>query len=215
MKKLIILITLTFIILSCSSSENSKKVNECTEQYFALEREISKCNLEETNNTLYIEYSKLNNQCKIYQNVASDKNTLCMNNIEALTCEDVAKFKTIQDINGVEGCFDFPKKTKKQACVENYDSYCRSSFYECGKTALKGICDDTKSIYGTEQSREISFDDSQLENFCNTTVNGSEEIEMGDFFSETCSNYRNNLDCSSVPEFDFRNDDWKTQCSQE
>jgi len=213
MKTLILVLSLFLITTSCdnggSTISDESGVNNCREESSYISDLYKKCGQE-------IEFDVF---CKIYENdgaTGSYESYLnCTNNLDNLSCDDLAEIETVNDIDSSLGCFDFPKKTKKDACVENYKNYCSSSFYECGETALTGICDDAKNIYGSSESREIDFDKSKLEAFCKTTVNGSTEIEMSDLFNETCSRYRDNLECNSVPEFDLRNDDWKTQCIQD
>ncbi len=214
---LTLLLSLFLITTSCDNGGyiDASTIDQCGEQHSKIVLMLEKCEINVSNNSLYKEYASFGDICKVYQTVSSDKNDLCRSNIEALTCNDVSALNTVDKLNSIDGCFDFPKKTKKEVCVENYKSYCKSSFYECGESALRGICDDAKNIYGSSESREISFDETKLESYCKTRSDASTEIEKSDLFNQTCSRYRENLDCATVPEFDFRNDNWKTQCTQD
>jgi len=221
MKNLTILITLIlslfFITTSCDSGGTTGEADtrdDCFIEMEGVARAFKRCNTPENIVNSFSEYeNKIG--CNIYSKLQSDNWQTCSDALRELSCEDVNKITTVDDIDSSLGCFDFPRKTKKEVCAENYKSYCSSSFHECGESALTGICDEAKNIYGSSESREISFDDTKLDNHCKTRTDANEEIEMSDFFNETCFRYRNNLECNSVPEFDFRNDDWKTQCSQE
>jgi hypothetical protein len=218
MKNLMILLTLIFslflIITSCSDEIIDNSSNDCEKQFNLVNDAFIRCQPTEDVAKAFIAY-KEGIGCDIYTQKISDNSQKCEDNLSSLLCNDVNKIKTVDDIDSSLGCFDFLKKTKKDACIENYKRYCSSSFYECGEGALSGICDDAKNIYGSSESREIDFDESKLDTFCKTAVNANQEVEISDFFNVTCPRYRDDLDCATVPEIDFRNDDWKNFCGDE
>jgi hypothetical protein len=215
MKNLIILLILsmTFFATSCVETTSSELENPCVLEELAVVTKTRDCNV--NNSTLADETIYQQLTCQLYsvtqESVTHDS---CINNLELLTCEEFVNMDSVQGFEDL-GCFNYPKGTKKDACAINYKSYCSSSFYECGETALSGICLDASSIYGSSESREIDFDTSKLKTYCASTINGDEDVELDDSFSRICPQYRDELVCDSIPDFDFRNDDWKTQCIEQ
>jgi len=129
---------------------------------------------------------------------------------ERTTLSKELKTKKLEEI---DGCMQMNKITKKEICVSNYVQYCTQSFYECGESGLKGYCNEIKNIYGNSESKEISFDETKLNNYCSGIADANEDTTQEDSFSQVCVNYRDNLECDSVPELDFISDNWSTQCT--
>ncbi len=131
------------------------------------------------------------------------KQKRCIKNIENLSCEDINKFDTIDEIleNGIDSCFDFKRKTKKSVCKENYKEYCRSINYVC--SGYMELCEQLK-------------DENKLEEYC--SLASDEFIQEKDYFS--CPYLEDNVKkvCENIPDnfiFDFRGDSWKNELPEE
>ena len=219
MRFLILFVILLFMVtsfysISCSSS-GTKEARNCEAEKANIINRLEKCGINETNQSLYSDYLK-SPFCETYKDIPSDTYGLCNEIMDKLSCEELGKLDTIDKLNSIPHCFDFPKYTKKDVCESNVKKYCSAFIFEkCGYDKVPEYCHKT----GTHKNDEgngvdvLDLDGNKIDEYCLTTVNADDNISsVEDFFYRTCFNY--SIDCNNIQEIDFRNDDWKTMCGE-
>jgi hypothetical protein len=222
MKNLIILLSLSLILITASCSGGSGDIdnsNSCSSQFDYVAEAFERCNSSEDIIATFREYQQ-NNGCDIYDpntTLNNDKPRTCHDGLRALSCEDVNKIKTVDDIDSSLGCFDFPKRTNKEVCEENLTFYCIIDVYKaCGYDKLPEYCHVTGKVEDQEGQVTPVLNKEKIIEYCATTIDGDNDMEdKFDLFHriDECRNYE--FDCENIPEVDFRNDDWKTQCVEQ
>jgi len=219
MKILISLTTLFVFIMinACAKDESSESPSYsgetiCEAEYKHLTNLIRSCN---------------NSQEEVFEH--SCRNTLeeqgtnihtgtyykdCAKSLNELTCEELNNIKSRDDFKNVEDCLVYPDAKKIGICVMNTSVYCNNISDKCGNEKLYGICVTSKHEYIDDEDRnKTDFKHEMIVNHCKEMANKDEKANFNDLLYHTCENYQ--IDCSNVQEFDFRNDDWKTQCLAE
>jgi len=215
MKNLIILLTLSFcfIAISCNSSSNEEKVqDDCRKQLNYVNDTFKRCKPSEETVKSFLDSRA--GGCDVYSEKFSDNHETCKENLLTVSCDDVNKFMTVDDVDESLGCFDFPKFKKEEACVTNVVSYCSQYiFKECAYDKLPEYCHKTGTTKDDEAKLWLNVNTEKIKNYCSSTISGNNDMFNDDFFHKTCHNYQ--VDCNNIEEIDFRNDNWKTECSQE
>ncbi len=207
MQKILIVLFLMLTIVSCDNKDggNSDEADFCSMEFEKIEYIFNDCQLDnDLGNYVSI--------CRMYSKVVSDTDFTCLDKLETFktSCEEAAKIKTLDDFKAIEGCLNFPLKTKKEICAENQENYCRNVYYSCGEEKIPVACAGYET-YGSSESHEIKFDKSKLAEYCVTTENGTQEISgIEDIYSIACGNVE--YDCANLTDLNFKNDSWKTSC---
>lgn len=210
MKKILIALFSMLIMISCENenSGDGDEANDCYMEISFMNQIQNKC--KNTSQAIYIiEYI---DYCDIVTTIHSKTHSSCSEKIDKMyeTCEGVSEIETLDDLKAIEGCLNFPLKTKKDVCVENQRTYCEKVYFQCGKDKLPAVCSDF-TIKESSDHSDVIFNDSDLTEYCATTENGTQEISgIEDIYSTACGNVQ--YDCANLTDLNFKNDSWKTSC---
>jgi len=224
MKFLITLLVLTLSIFlittSCDKESDSsalpsvERIFVCQSEYDLYSSIFKGCNNSEeaikiTCNSSLEESFAITNYDSVY-----NEYSLCLVNLNNLSCDEINLIKTKNDLKNIEGCLVYQDVKKSETCDINTLTYCNNLFDTCGKDALYGICSTSYHEYVDGEGRnKKEFNYNNIKSYCDESINKDEKADFTDLFKRTCKNYATR--CTSVPEFDFRNDDWKAECLSE
>lgn len=213
--------TLLISIISYGCSKENSNIQKDYEDicYYVMSRmseKISECEGEtsdfQENNSEYCKQWVIDDE-----ELAQEKYDECLTNIKELSCDNAIQIETTDDFKQLAGCLEGFKKatppTNEEVCVGNYIAYCSQSFYECGESILYSVCDESKNVYGSTESKEITFNSEIIKNFCMEMNNSSELSDTSNYILNYCPDFRENTDCGNFQELDFRSDNWKDQCT--
>lgn len=185
------------LLIFCACSTEHSTANYLQEQIDSIDKKRFECDLPPA-------YKLHNSALYIFKNSSQSTNVQCHNNIHAISCDEIAKMETIEAFEAIEGCFQFPKHSKKEICIKNIALYCERSYTTC----KSGTCEEI--ISSVNERGNVFLDESKLESYCESTINGDQEPSgSGDVYDFACKDHP--LDCSES--FDFRDDSWKSNCT--
>ncbi|MBN2695237.1 hypothetical protein JXR93_11305 [bacterium] len=222
-----LIFALIFLQISCGiTNTEGDAINYCSREYRMLGDVISMCkvSIEPTE----APYCNSNYRKDGYMN-KSETFDQCHDFLDQFynSCEG-AETLTYDFLKNEKGCFNYPFKTKKEACVINKIGECEAIYNNCGIEKMGSMCQNYEFVYSEGGNRkDIKFNSTEIETYCESTINGDEEISsIYDIFNWGFDwNYSipNNpnceepyqFSCDNVPIIDFRNDDWKAVCPSE
>jgi hypothetical protein len=221
-KIIITILLISLFIFSCTEEieviQHEDGYNDCSPEFGKLYSRYMECN----NENYFSYFAAGSSDCNIYSVWKSETVNTCKENLDALSCEEIATINTIDKFEEIDGCLNFPRKTKKEACIENYKIYC-VDLLSCGEEALYGICTEYEKLeekeincddngQNCETYTPIIFDESKFDTYC-SIENGENPIIEDDLYIRGCGK-SNNIDCNNIQELDFRNNSWKTVCEE-
>ena len=203
MKKIIVLILMSILVLASCYEESSDTPEHCDEEVrIFYNHVVGDCNLSTKDR------KKLT--CSGLRGKSSPTYDKCIENIKKLSCERANEIETNEDFKTVDGCMNYEviKRTRKVICAQHQENYCRQIFHDCGKDALYSAC-KSPSYNGSEEAPQVEFNKGEIAIYCKDTVNG-DDVVVGLAPEESLCYHE--IDCSNVQELDFRDDSWKSYC---